>query len=123
MMSAFAFLRRTHQEFALQLGTIREAYERWERDERKPIVSVWPSILAFLGHYPNGNTSANLTLMARRSAGLDQKRLAKKLGVMHQRLRDWEHERQQPSVEQLRRLKEIAEAVARVSRPSTGSAD
>jgi transcriptional regulator with XRE-family HTH domain len=113
----------TQERAAFRLGTIREVYERWERDERKPVVSVWPSIIAFLGYYPHGATSANLALTIRRSAGLDQKKLAKKAGVMHQRLRDWEREREQPSAEQLRRLKEIAKAVAQVSKPSSGITD
>lgn len=29
---------------------MRELYDRWERDERAPMVPVWPSIIALLGH-------------------------------------------------------------------------
>lgn len=110
----------TQEQAALQLGTIREVYERWEREERQPVVSVWPSIIRFLGYYPKEcEPPANLTLMTRRLTGLDQKQLAKKVGVMHQKLRTWEHEREQPNEGQLLRLKEIAEAATRISRRST----
>lgn len=109
----------TQEQVAARLGTIREVYDRWERDERKPVVSVWPSILAFLDYYPDACiTPAKLTLLARRRAGLDQKQLAKKVGVVHQKLRAWEQEKVQPSEGQLRRLKEIAEAAAMVPRPT-----
>ena len=30
------------EDVARQLGTLREVYERWERDERQPVVSKWP---------------------------------------------------------------------------------
>ena len=39
------------EDVARQLGTLREVYERWERDERQPVVSEWPGILSFLGYY------------------------------------------------------------------------
>jgi ribosome-binding protein aMBF1 (putative translation factor) len=75
-------------------------------------------MIAFLGYYPEGcEPHANVTLMARRQTGLDQKELAKRVGVMHQRLRAWEHGREQPSEDHLRRLKEIAEAACKISSP------
>jgi len=105
-------LSLTQKQVAAQLGIMREVYEHWERNEGKPVVSFGPSILAFLGYYP-GRIDArisDLVLRARRIAGLGQKELANRVGVIHQRLRDWKHERQQPSDEQLRRLKEFAES-------------
>ncbi|MCF7789303.1 MAG: helix-turn-helix domain-containing protein [Prosthecobacter sp.] len=33
------------EDVAGRLGTLREFYERWERDARKPLVSEWPGIL------------------------------------------------------------------------------
>ena len=36
---------------AKQPGTIREVYECWERLEHEPVVSAWPTLLAFLGYY------------------------------------------------------------------------
>lgn len=47
-----------------RLGVLREVYDRWERDERAPVVSVWPSIIAFLGYYPVGVAQVAQTLSA-----------------------------------------------------------
>jgi len=85
-------LGRTQKQAARKSGVLLEVYDRWERDERESVVSVWPFILAFLGYYPNSDAQVNLTLMARRYAGLGQKAIAKKVGAIHQRLRDWERE-------------------------------
>jgi transcriptional regulator with XRE-family HTH domain len=110
----------TQKQVAIQLGTVREVYERWERNERVPGVSVWPAIITFLSYYPDEpDPSANLTLMTRRHTGLDQKQLAKRVGVIHLTLRDWEREHQRPSEDQIRRLNEIAEAATQISKPST----
>jgi len=80
------------KDAAARLGTMREVYERWERDVREPVISEWPSVLSFLGRYPFSiHASDDLVLGARRCLGADQKRLAKMLGVIHQRLRRWEH--------------------------------
>lgn len=79
------------EDVAVRLGTVREVYDRWERDERAPVVSEWPDILGFLGYYPYPvETSADLVLKARRCQGADQKRLADAVGVIHQKLRRWE---------------------------------
>jgi DNA-binding transcriptional regulator YiaG len=100
----------TQPQAATWLGVLREVYERWERDERQPVVSAWPSLLAFLGYYPDqpDTGTADLVLMARRVTGLDQKALAQRLGVIHQRLRRWERGNAQPSSEERQRLKVIA---------------
>lgn len=71
---------------------MREVYKRWEGDEREPVVSEWPDILRFLGYYPfEEQTPVDLVLKARRCQGVDQKTLARTFGVIHQRLRLWEH--------------------------------
>lgn len=81
----------SQEDVALQLGTLREVYDRWERDERQPVVSTWPGILKFLGYYPVAQqTPADLVLKVRRYRGLDQKGLAQVVGVIHQRQRRWE---------------------------------
>ncbi len=81
-----------HADVAEQFGTLREVYERWERDERQPVVSEWPGILSFLGYYPfNLETAADLVLKARRCQGVDQKHFAILVGVIHQQLRRWKH--------------------------------
>ena len=80
------------EDVARQLGTLREVYERWERDERQPVISEWPGILSFLSYYPFGQEStADLVMKARRCQGMDQKELAQVVGVTHQQLRRWEH--------------------------------
>ncbi len=100
------------EDVAARLGTLREVYERWERDERQPVVSVWPLVLAFLGYYPGPQESpADVTLMARRTLGLEQKKLAEKVGVIHQRLRRWECGSEQPSSEQISRLRALTRRV------------
>lgn len=103
------------QDVAQQLGTIREVYERWERDERQPVVSEWPAILAFLGYYPACvESAAAVVLKARRCQGMDQKVLAALMGVIHQRLRRWEHGKGFPppdATAQLMSLAAIPQAV------------
>ena len=103
-------LLNLHQkDVARQLGTLREVYERWERDEREPVVSEWPGILSFLGYYPvSEETAADLVLKARRCQGVDQKTLAKAVGVIHQRLRRWEHGDELPVASAICRLEELA---------------
>ena len=85
----------TQEQAAQSMGVMREVYDRWERGERQPVVSSWPTLLAFLGTYPGqvGASISELVLMARRVTGLGQKELAKRVGVIHQMLRDWEHGR------------------------------
>lgn len=97
------------EDVAKQFDTQREVYERWERDERQPVVSEWPGIFSFLGYYPGGGeTPAELVLKARRCQGMDQKRLARRVGVIHQRLRRWEHGEDIPTSEKLEHLHSLA---------------
>jgi len=93
------------EDVAERFGTVREVYDRWERDERQPVVSVWPLVLEFLGYYPGPQSSpSDLTLMVRRSLGLEQKKLAEGIGVIHQRLRWWKQGTQAPTSTELQRL-------------------
>lgn len=79
----------TQKQVANRLGILREVYDRWERDEREPIVSAWPKIIAFLGSYPGQpvTSPAHLVLMVRRITGLDQRALAQQVGVIPQQVR------------------------------------
>lgn len=96
-------------DVAVRLGTMREVYDRWERDVREPVVSEWPGILRFLGYYPFPEQNpAELVLKARRCQGIDQKRLADVIGVTHQRLRRWERGSEVPDTETAARLVELA---------------
>ena len=97
------------EDVAAQFGTLREVYERWERDERQPVVSEWPAIITFLGYYPaREENAADLVLKARRCRGMDQKALARKVGVIHQRLRRWEHGQEIPIFDDLKHLQSLA---------------
>lgn len=81
----------TQDKVAATVGTLREVYDRWERDERQPVVSMWPPIILFLGSYPWGSpTPASQVLKTRRCLGVDQKTFAKLVGVAHQQVRRWE---------------------------------
>ena len=110
-----------HQEdVARQLGSLREVYDRWERDERQPVVSQWPGILSFLGYYPyNQETAADLVLKARRCQGADQKRLANSVGVIHQRLRRWEHGAETPDQDAMRCLTRLARIAGAMHAPKS----
>jgi DNA-binding XRE family transcriptional regulator len=82
----------TQEDVALQLSTMREVYERWERDFRMPVITEWPGILQFLGYYPFcSKAPSDLVLKARRCLGAEQTVLAIKVGVIHQKLRCWEN--------------------------------
>lgn len=97
------------EDVARQLGTLREVYDRWERDERQPVVSEWPGIIAFLGYYPfSQETAADLVLKVRRCQGMDQKALARTVGVIHQKLRLWEHSLAIPMPSELSHLQSLA---------------
>ena len=97
------------EDVARQLGTLREVYERWERDERQPVISEWPGILSFLGCYPfSQETAADLVLKARRCQGAAQKGLANLLGVIHQLLRRWEHGSEIPDESNMLHLEQLA---------------
>jgi DNA-binding transcriptional regulator YiaG len=97
------------EDVARQLGTLREVYEHWERDERQPVVSEWPSIVAFLGYYPAPDEcAADVVLKARRCQGMDQKGLAAIMGVIHQRLRQWEHGQEFPPPDAMAHLMTLA---------------
>ena len=97
------------EDVAEQFGTLREVYERWERDERQPVVSEWPDIFSFLGYYPAGEeTAADLVLKARRCQGMDQKALARTVGVIHQKVRRWEHGLEIPTPDELIQLLPLA---------------
>jgi transcriptional regulator with XRE-family HTH domain len=96
------------EDAAGQLGTMREVYDRWERDERVPVVSEWPSIITFLGYYPaREETAADLVLKARRYQGMDQKALAHTIGIIHQKLRRWERGHAIPTTGELTRLRSL----------------
>lgn len=98
------------EDVATRLGTIREVYERWERDERKPVISEWPGILKFLGYYPAiCESPADLVLRARRTLGLTQYAMGRKMSIIAADIRKWEDGTTKPPVDLLGKLQEMAE--------------
>ncbi|MGV3659298.1 MAG: helix-turn-helix transcriptional regulator [Prosthecobacter sp.] len=99
----------SQEEVSQRLETLPEVYDRWERDFRQPVVSEWPGILSFLGYYPFAqNTAADLVLKARRCRGMDLKQMAQAVGVIHQKLRRWEHGSESPDENTMLRLAKMA---------------
>ena len=58
-----------------------------------------PAIIRFLGYdpFPPANTLAEKLLLCRKTLGLSQEKLAKKLGVDESTLADWEAEKHRPT--------------------------
>lgn len=82
----------------MRLNTLREHYERWERDEVAPTASFWPRLIAFIGGYPfSVETSAELVLKARRMLGLSQYAFGRKVQAIAEDVRKWEKGVSEPS--------------------------
>lgn len=97
------------EDVARRFGTLREVYDRWERDERQPVVSEWPGILSFLGYYPGAdNTPADWVLKARRILGLSQYSLGREVQAIAKDVREWEHGESEPPVPMLEKIKILA---------------
>ncbi len=65
--------------------------------------------LAFLGYdSAREEYAADLVLKARRCRSMDQKALARTVGVIHQRLRRWEHGQEIPMLDDLKHLQSLA---------------
>ncbi|MFO1486345.1 MAG: helix-turn-helix transcriptional regulator [Verrucomicrobiaceae bacterium] len=102
-------LNLTQAQVAAQLGTIREQYERWERDEIAPVASFWPRLVRHFGHYPLAVTSpADWVLKARRVNGLSQFALGRAIKVIAKTVRQWEHGETDPPIPLLEKIKVLA---------------
>lgn len=103
-------LQLTQEQVAKQLGTLREQYERWERDEISPVVSFWPRLIRFLGYYPAPISSpACWILKARRMLGLRQYAFGRKINVIAKVIRQWEHGEIEPPPSVLKKVKLLAD--------------
>ena len=101
-------LNLTQAQVAEQLGTIREQYERWERDEITPIASFWPRLVRYFGKYPVPVASpADWVLKARRVNGLSQYALGRKIKAIAKSVREWEHGQAEPPALMLERIKSL----------------
>lgn len=105
-------LKLTQKDTAAHLDTIRERYERWERDEVAPEISAWPKLIRFLGYYPTDCQSpAEWVLRVRRTLGLSQFALGRKVRVIAENIRKWEHGRAEPPADLLTRFQELGRVV------------
>jgi DNA-binding transcriptional regulator YiaG len=101
-------LKLTQEQAAHRLNTLRESYERWERDEVAPIASYWPRLIGFLGFYPGSiKTPGDLVLMARRLLGLSQFAFGRHLRTDAENVRKWEHGVSEPQAEMLKRIQQL----------------
>lgn len=102
-------LKLTQKEVAARLNTLREHYERWERDEVEPTASFWPRLIGFLGYYPGAEkTPADWVLKARRMQGLSQYALGREVKAIAKDVREWEHGSTEPPREMLAKFQQIA---------------
>jgi DNA-binding transcriptional regulator YiaG len=85
-------LKLTQEEVAEHLDTVREHYERWERDRVSPTASFWPRLISFLGYYPfDDDSPSGMMHKARRMLGLSQFAFGRKIGATAKNVREWEH--------------------------------
>lgn len=102
-------LNLTQAQVAKELGTIREQYERWERDEITPIASFWPRLVRYFGKYPLAvDTPADWLLKARRVNGLSQYALGRKITAIAKIVRKWEHGQAEPPAPMLAKIQTLA---------------
>lgn len=101
-------LNLTQAQTAERLNTLREHYERWERDEVAPTASFWPRLIGFLGSYPGAvQTPADQVLMARRIMGLSQFAFGRRIQVIAKDVREWEHGVAEPSPAMLAKVQQL----------------
>ena len=99
----------TQEQAAIRLNTLREHYERWERDVTAPTASFWPRLIGFLGEYPGTTqTPADWVLKARRLLGLSQYAFGRKVQAIAKNVREWEHGVSEPSPAMLAKIQQIA---------------
>lgn len=101
-------LNLTQAQAAHHLNTLREQYDRWERDEVAPEISMWPRLIHFLGYYPaECQSPADWVLRARRTLGLTQFAIGRKVGIIAENIRKWEHGKAEPPQDLLHRFQEM----------------
>lgn len=102
-------LKLTQKEVAARLNTLREHYERWERDEIEPTASFWPRLIGFIGYYPGREIAlADWVLKARRMLGLSQYAFGRKVKAIAKDVREWEHGESEPPAPKQEQIKAIA---------------
>lgn len=96
------------EDAAYKINTLREVYDRWERDEVVPVVSFWPRLIGFLGLYPGAaETPALKVLMARRLLGLSQYAFGRQVQAPAENIQEWERGMSIPSSSILGKIHKI----------------
>jgi len=87
------------KEVAEKIGVDETTIYNWERNATNPPNRHIPRIIEFLGcnPLPNPNTLAEKLIMARKTLGLSQKAMAKRLGIDPTTLERWEAGKSNPS--------------------------
>jgi transcriptional regulator with XRE-family HTH domain len=103
-------LNLTQKQAATRLNTLREQYDRWERDEAAPIISYWPRLIGFIGQYPcSVQTPSGWVLKARRLLGLSQFAFGRKVQSCAEKIRDWENGVSEPPSAMLAKIQQLSE--------------
>jgi transcriptional regulator with XRE-family HTH domain len=95
------------KEVAQKLGADKTSIHNWERGHATPSLDFMPRILKFLGYNPFEKEAASFgekIKTYRRTLGLSQKTLAKRLGIDPTTLARWEREKGRPSKELLEKV-------------------
>ncbi len=68
-------------DLALQIGVTEETICNWEQNKHEPKITLYPTIIGFLGYHPNTSTEKGSIRLRnfRESKGLTLKDLAEKI--------------------------------------------
>ncbi len=104
---------------AAQLGVCEATVINWETGLRRPRITYYPAIIGFLGFDPSRPASDGHTTIdaIRRSRGLSQRELARRMGVDEGTLCDFKRGTRRPSRRTQRRITSFLTLLARDSKP------
>jgi len=95
------------KDIAKEIGVNKSTITNWELNHNCPELRFIPAIIEFLGYWPYDTPTENLgqQIVAKRTRlGLNQKKLASRLGVDPSTLGRWENSLGQPSLRHRGRL-------------------
>ena len=96
----------TRKQAARQLGVDYKTLMWWELDERRPVITLYPAIIAYLGYepWPSPTTLAEALCAERRRHGLAVTQAAAKIGVDEGTWLRWERGEWKPTTSNLPRI-------------------
>ena len=100
-------LRLLQKEVAKNIGVNKSTITNWELNHNFPELRYIPSIIDFLGYWPNDTPGENLgqQIVAKRTRlGISQKELAQQLCVNPSSLGRWEQDIGKPSQDNYRKV-------------------